>query len=236
MTTSNGQAALRLAGILCLAISPTMAGVYDVAADFSTARNPNGVWQYGYQSELGGTLTLFTNSGNTGGIDFWNYAPFDLGVGHNTNAVATGWCGSCSIPAGYAAVGPGNNGTFAVFRFVAPETDTYQLDMAFLGADFAGPTTSDVNVLHNGTSLFSSFINGYGASSTVTYSGAEALAAGDTIDIAVGWGSNSNYSFDSTALRATISNGGAAVPEPATSALAGCGGLLAVAFAKRRRR
>jgi hypothetical protein len=36
--------------------------VYDVAQDFSIASNPNGVWTYGYETTLGGPLTLYSYS------------------------------------------------------------------------------------------------------------------------------------------------------------------------------
>jgi len=57
------------------------------------------------------------------------------------------------------------------------------------------------------------------------------LAAGDTIDFAVGYGANGDYFFDSTGINATVG----AVPEPATAALL-LGGVLAVLQAARRRR
>jgi hypothetical protein len=235
MKTKHGPALLRLVGVVCLMVCPAFSATYIPGADFSIAANPNGVWSYGYELVLGGSFTLFTDSGSDGSIDNWHYSAFDFGVGHNTTAAPAGWCGSCSIPAGYAAFGPGNNGAFAVFRFTAPDTDDYTIDLSFLGADFSGPTTSDVNVLHNGSSLFSSFINGFGPSSTAAYSGVESLLAGDTIDIAVGWGSNNNYAYDSTAFDGTIANV-VATPEPATSALIGGAGLLLAAFARWRRR
>src|SRR3954452_351756 len=48
-----------LAVVAGLGISADAAtGQYDLSRDFSTAVNPNGVWTYGAQTALGGSITL----------------------------------------------------------------------------------------------------------------------------------------------------------------------------------
>jgi len=50
------------AAFLFLTSLGVQAGIYDIAADFSTNSNPNGVWSYGYATTLGGTLILYTDT------------------------------------------------------------------------------------------------------------------------------------------------------------------------------
>jgi hypothetical protein len=224
---------LRVAGLLCLIAGPAAANLYVPGGDFSLASNPNGVWQYGYTASLGGPITLLPASTTVGGFELW-YGVYDIGVGYNPTVANAGSCGSCSIPSGYAGFSPGYNGDYGVFRFTAPVDGTYDLDFTFQGGDYDGPTSSDVNVVHNTTVLFSSFINGYGPSSAVSYSHSEYLAAGDTLDLAAGWGNNSNYGWDTTAFTGSIT-GGPTTPEPATTSLIGGAGLLLAAYTKRKR-
>ena len=74
--------------------SGALAGqIYDAAADFSLANNPNGVWSYGYELSFGSGFQLHTTSTNDGfgvsGLKVWyspqlsgNLTPF---VGYNSN-------------------------------------------------------------------------------------------------------------------------------------------------------
>ena len=89
-------------------------------------------------------------------------------------------------------------------------------------------------MLHNGTSLFSGSINGYGDSDS--YSTNVVLATGDAIDFAVGY-LNGSYSNDSTGISATLTPT-TTVPEIAP---AGIGLVMALvsgglALLERRRR
>jgi PEP-CTERM motif len=86
----------------------------------------------------------------------------------------------------------------------------------------------DVHILHDGVSIFNSNVTG--SPSPTSYSGLQGIVAGDTIDFAVGVGSDGNYNEDLTALSATI------VPEPDTLGLVGMGFgcLLSFRFLKRK--
>ena len=54
-----------------------------------------------------------------------------------------------------------NVGQYSVVRFVAPASGTYTISAKFAGVHF-GLSTTDVHVLHNGSSLFAADIEGYG--------------------------------------------------------------------------
>lgn len=179
------------------------ASIYDAASDFSATDNPNGVWSYGWSETLGSTLHLYTDQSiNPGGVDVW-YGPGNTLVGHNGTGVA-----SIAWPVDQLGFHPGQNNLYSVIRWTAPSTETFTITASYSTADNA---TTDVHVLNNGNSLFQGDINGFGSNalfSPITI----ALNAGDTIDFAVGWGTNGNINSDTTGMSATISS----VPIPGT--------------------
>jgi hypothetical protein len=197
-------------------VKSTEAAVFDVAADFSATSNPTGAWTYGYSTTLGGPLITYTIAQNASGIDFWsnNSIPFNPPVlGHN----ATGSPivpGSFIVAPGQAMFHPGLNNEYSIYRFTAPTAGRYQLMSAYEGIDFIG-TTTDVHVLHNNNAIFNGLVNGFGSGSGTAYNASLVLAAGDTVDFAVGFGSNGTFQFDSTAIQAKL-----VVPEPGTTTLA----------------
>jgi len=205
--TINMRRLLFIAALLGGMTARAKAGqIYDAAADFSIASNPNGVWSYGSSLTLGGTLSLYAHHDNVSGIDLWRDQT-DPNVSHNgTNNAIT--INSATWQPGELAFHPGPNGQFSVIRFTAPTVGSYSLDAAFSGIDFIGPTTTDVHVLHNGTSIFDGTVLAYGPGPT--FSSTISLSTGDTIDFAVGFGPDGNYGFDSTGIAATLT----AVPEP----------------------
>src|SRR5579862_1831786 len=116
---------------------------YDVAADFSTTSNPNGVWTYGYALTLGGSLIVYNQPGSTLGVDYWSLSGGVPDVAHNStpNPVSLG----TPLFAPYqAALHPGQNGEYSIFRFTAPVAGTYQLQTSFSGIDTSG-TSTDVH-------------------------------------------------------------------------------------------
>jgi hypothetical protein len=92
-----------------------------------------------------------------------------------------------------------------VVRFAAPAAGSYAVNAAFFGLDFAGPTTTDVNILVAGISIFDGIVNGFGPGTGPIFATNLNLNAGDTIDFAVGVGPNGNYANDLTGLAATVS-------------------------------
>ncbi len=227
-------AILALLAVLAVAASTAHAGsLYDVAADFSVASNPNGVWSYGYENSLGSSLQLYDVSTSQGGgipgLEAWNSSQLDVlgtpGIGYNSTASDI-TSGTDFFPAHGVVFAPGPNGQYCVIRWTSPTAGTYDLLTAFSGNDFVFPTSTDVHVLLDGTSLFSGgvYVFGPAASFTDTIS----VKAGDTIDFAVGIGSDGSFIGDNTGISATISTF-SGVPEPGSLTLLGSGFLALLA-------
>lgn len=211
-------------------------GSYDLAADFTTAANPNGVWSYGYSTTLGGSFVLHTSTSPNptyySTIDNWHT---DLGYGmpavlrNSTAGTVTNDTGTAVLTAGQLASHPGYSGQFSVVRFTAPAAGLFNVSGSFLGADIVG-TTTDVHILLNGGAIFNGAVSGFDAGSGPSFNSDWSLAMGDTLDFVVGWG-NGNFDFDSTAISAVITQ----VPEPGTAAILILGGLAMLRRASRSR-
>jgi len=192
-----------LAASSCVIAPAQAATVWDAATDFSTTgSNPNGVWSYGYTETLGGTLNLYPDVTVITGVDFWfdnkNIAsPYLVpSVFQNSTAttlIVTG--GTSQLNPGQLAFHPGLKGDYSVVRWQTPKSGLYNLATTFSGVDFVGPTSSDVHVLKNGTSLFGDLVNGFGSPSAKSFSTSLSLNAGDLIDCTVGFGSNGTFSL-----------------------------------------
>ena len=91
-----------------------------------------------------------------------------------------------------------------MIRWTAPASGNYQVQAVFWGDDFVGPTTTDVHVLHNGLGLYTGNVDGFGPSSDQSFTTTISVASGDTIDFAVGYGTNGNYFFDTMGVSAVI--------------------------------
>ncbi len=230
MTTSKILAPLALL-VGWAAPSVVLAG-YDAAADFSATTNPNGVWSYGQEPTLGGTFSLLTTKGNVSGIDYWNAGGGGLTppeVFHNGTSQAISYS-TITIQPGQLAFHPGPQDQFTTIRFTSPVAGSFSLASSFTGIDVAG-TTTDVHVLLNGTSLFGGLVNGYG--NTATFDSTITLNVGDILDFEVGYGTNNNYTSDSTGISAVLTP--SIVPEPASITLLAVG-LAGACHAARRRK
>lgn len=206
-----------IAAALALSSAVVHAASFNPSVDFSLSGNPNGPWSYGYSQTLGGPLIPHASSGSNGGLDFWNT---DISIGlpwvaRNSTASPMNWAGTTVFAPGALSLHPGPNGQVAILRFTAPSTGQYAISGAFFGQDYVGPTTTDVHLLLNGSSIFDGVVADFGTSQSFNIT--TALAAGSFLDFAVGFGSNQTYLYDSTGLTATITQ----VPEPTTLALAG---------------
>jgi hypothetical protein len=210
---------------------PAAAQVYDAAADFSLAANPNSVWHYGFESSLGSPFTLFDTTATLfGPIDYWASSAVGSTPQINQNTSASTYhntdpASDIEWAAGELSAHPGPAGQVSVVRFVAPADGVYQIDATFRGIDHTG-TTTDVHVLVNNVSLFDQAVTGY--HQPALFSTTLPLLQNQTVDFAVGY-SNGSYLDDSTGLDAVIT----VVPEPAAA-----GALLApagLALLRRRR-
>jgi hypothetical protein len=211
---------------------------YDVAADFSTNSNPNGVWTYGYSLTLGGTLIPYTDhgtfTGNLNGVGYWRNnisggAPVDTHNYSANNLTNNTGLATEVLLAGTSTFHPGPQDQYSVFRFTAPTTGQYQLNASFWGTVESG-TTTDVHILDNGVGIYSVEITGFmnftGPSTTVL-----SLTTGDHIDFEVGYGTDGDFTSDGTGISAQLNP----VPEPSTLALAGLG-VAALMLSQRKGR
>ena len=211
------------AAAMALSLAVTHAASFDPAANFSLAGNPNGPWSYGYSQVLGGPMILHATSGSFDGLEYWDT---DISIGlpwvaRNVSAFPVNWAGTTTMAPGALSLHPGPSGQVALLRFTVPSTGQYAINGAFFGQDYVGPTTTDVHLLLNGSSIFDGVVADFGTSHSFNIT--MALAGGSHLDFAVGFGSNQNYLYDSTGLTATITQ----VPEPTIFALAGvAAGLL----------
>lgn len=103
-------------------------------------------------------------------------------------------------PPQQVALHPGPRGQYSVVRWTTPAPDRYTIAAKFTGLFHA---TTDVHLLHNGRSLFTTHLNMGNTPNSATHTCELTLAEGDTLDFVVGWG-NGSYGSDSTALTATI--------------------------------
>jgi hypothetical protein len=135
---------------------------------------------------------------------------------------------------------PGAGGAYGVLRFTAPTAGNYTFNISFTGNNSIVAPSTDVHVMIDGANSYSGTVNSIrvgevlGAGPTFTPAAPIALAAGGTIDLAVGDGGN-GHGYDLTGVYGFIERlggGASSVPEPASAAMAGCA-LLAI-LARRR--
>jgi hypothetical protein len=216
---------VRIAGlIVLLGVLAGSQKTFDLSADFSLKNNPNRVWQYGYSATNSLAPDQFRIDNEpeiTGPIGFWHpatnhgpgpgYYPY---VAYNTSketefGSSKGW----SARAGEVAMEASNTGQYSMVRFMAPAAGNYSVSARFAGVHF-GLSTTDVHVLHDGTSLFDADIDGYGGdpafhnvqgtNPNAEYLGEVTMKAGDTITFAVGYGKNKTNFGDTTGLFARV--------------------------------
>ena len=206
------------------------AATYDISTDFSTASNPNDVWTYGFSTTLGGILIPYVQSSTSGGIQAWRSLNANEPVDFNnqTNGAIITCVGCDALPAHTAAFHPGPNGEFSVYRFIAPSAGIYMLDATFVGIDHGD---TDVHILDNGTEIYSANIATQGDSQS--HSETRTLLLGETIDFAVGVGTDGSFLFDSTSINGSLTL--SAVPEPEIYGLL-TAGLGLIGFVARRRK
>ena len=183
-----------------------IAQAYDAAAQFSSTQNPNGVWSYGCTQSLGATFHLYTQQTPVIGLYNWTACGGpQTQLGYNpTNESITSNPPGQTFPAQTVFFHPGPEGQNSVLRWTAPASGNYQVKAVFWGDDAVGPTTTDVHVLHNGLGIYSGEVTGFGPSSDQSFTSTFSVAAGDTIDFAVGYGTDGNYFYDLTGVSAVI--------------------------------
>ena len=219
VTVTNG-APINLTGryldvVATLAITQTVAS-YSATNDFSLNSDPNGVWSYGWESSLESTFNFDAFSANTYPLEKWYSGQSgDGNPGIYYNNSASSYQPGSEIWQPYQIImHPGSGGQDSILRWTAPSSGTYTFDTGFIGQDTVG-TTTDVHFLLDDSSLFDADVFGYQA--TQSFDTTLKLNAGDTIDLAVGFG-NGSYYYDSTGVSESITNV-TNLPEPILSDL-----------------
>jgi hypothetical protein len=168
--------------------------VYSAAHDFSFTSNPNAVWSYGFATNVGGPFALDSISGSTffsGEAGWFGPLPGATAPGYPLVTAQQG-----VIP-NVLDMGPGPS-SYSVVRWTAPSRGSWDVVGQFFGTGF---TTGDVHVLHNGTPVFDSSLNGF---QVAAFSLVIRVFPGDTIDFAAGPGPGGNNDFDPTGFNVTI--------------------------------
>ena len=199
---------------------------YNAAIDFGSS-NPSGPWSYWYASStnLTSNFTKLNSQGVTSDYVIWtnSESPVDYtAVWKNTGAITI-----FGVPANSIALHPGLGTTdelYAVLRFIAPSSGTYDTSIQFFQGDF-GETTA--LILYN-NDLLNPLFSSPTTSSDPIYSNALSLQTGDIIDIMVG-PQGFDWS-DNTPVNAVL-----VVPEPSTYALILLSGAASL-WALRRRK
>ena len=193
---------------------PTPVGDYDLSRDFSGSSNPNGAWGYGWKTTLDGSFTLLTFpktdlADNGVPIELWALNSFEQpAVLHNgTTNIATASGGQGNYPPGTTWFLPGYEGriqNYCVIRFTVPagSSGRYELSTVVQPAfDGSIQGDTDFHVLRNGVELFGRQL---AAGSSANYSEHVSLAAGDTIDFAIGRGADNSYLGSALKIQATL--------------------------------
>lgn len=182
-----------------------IAQTYNVATDFSTTNNPNGVWSYGWSASRGAEFKIYHSFyKNIDNLDAWHNNGSEIPhVTHNQNSSdIMSVYSSVKVPADKVVFHPGSSCENSIIRWKAPNSGNIKIDALFMGVDFAYPTTTDVAILYNSsTELWSGNINTYNVPTPVSKS--LSVSAGDTVDFTVGCG-NGGYVGDTTSIDITI--------------------------------
>lgn len=179
-------------------VQTQVSGEWDAARDFlAGGTNPSKTWSYGYQTALGGALTLFDerlSDSQTQTIRH-NFAGGTPAIWKNIGSTNYTCCTSLVLQPGTLAIHPGP-AQLSVLRWTAPAGGTYQVDVTISQITNA---TTDVWVFKGAVQLF----NGSHSGNTLTYSSAVDVTAGQAIDVAVS-NRDGNYSNDNTGIDVKI--------------------------------
>ena len=172
---------------------------FDAGRDFLATANPSGAWSYGWKGALDAGFTLH---------------PIFFGATSDNGVAVSGWAANhthglpalyCNTSDGTAVIGggqgilppgtmwfhPGANGrpeNFGALRFTAPSNANYRLETAvhsLYTGSYSGDT--DFHVVVNGVEIFG---QGLPATTGTAFTNVVALAAGDTVDFAIGRGAD----------------------------------------------
>jgi hypothetical protein len=162
------------------------AQAYNASLEFSSTKNPNGPWSYGWTQTNGSALNLLpiattivgTELGNpvttSAALNVWTsnccgtlqplvfHNPTVYTIQSQTATIPTDSGDPWSTAYGISGLGlhPGPDGQNAVVRWTAPAGGYYNVRATFRGLDYIG-TTTNVAVYRNSTELFAANVIGY---------------------------------------------------------------------------
>lgn len=237
-TMTRGVLAL---AILIAALLPQMAKadtVYNLSDDFSTTSNPNGPWQFGWVSTMGGSLNLFDSMLYPAyGGDRWNDSTISNMYWipqvwkNNSDTTLFNW-----VEPGDVALHPGPSGELATVRFTAPVDGTYTLSGYF---DSYNRAYMSKYIYSSGSTaglLLTENNSWYNDFSIIGL----AMQVGDFLDFVVGPTAWNSIAGGDTILSLNITgsfdtpNPPVATPEPGTVMLLGLG-FVGLAYIRRIR-
>lgn len=228
--------ALILATSALLAAMPSGGLAFDAGSEFSAFVNPNGVWSYGWSTNLGSAFQLSTTTDVENGFDRWTG---NLSLDGHPSVYHNGTGSTITVPstlqtlqAGQLAAHPGSGGEYALVRWTAPTAGNFSITTSFFGVDQNGASV-DVHVLRNSIAIFNGTVTGFNVPTSFFTN--IVVGTGDTIDFAVGYGSNGTYFDDLTGLSATIIPA-TIIPEPTTLLLTAVGVVCTALFTSRRKK
>jgi len=224
--------------LAAVAAGPARAATYDLAAQFSTASNPNGVWSYGYETTLGGTFNLYPDTAPVLGFE----ARDDTSVpGFSTFSVPSDFynpsgsavtSGTVMLAPHQAAFHPGEANQISLYQFTAPTAGKYTAHIVLAGGDNSDSTATVVyGLIDNVPTGGSHDIVGDGPGSEYSETDLLTLTAGETVAFGVGQ-LDGHFFNDTTTIGVTFTT--LPVPEPASLALLGAG-VLGLGLVRRRR-
>ncbi len=214
--------------LLLLAAPAVQAATYDLAADFSIASNPNGVWSYGYEPDGGGTFTPFLLTDTFSSSDAYGWHILANGYG-GIPAVWKNTDASWNFPAGSVMLHPYQySQAWSVARWTAPTAGTISISGMFGAGDTSGSMSYYI-ILNN--NFITPLLSDWSDSSDKSFSFTNvSVSLGETLDFIVGPGAG-GFLYGTTPLQATIESN--PVPLPGAVWLLGSG-LGFLAWRRRR--
>jgi hypothetical protein len=189
-----------LAALLLIAASPVAAMTWDVTADFPGTANPNGVWSYGWENQLGGKenplggiFNLFTHLGNNA----WQGSPYWNGSDGGDPPIVWKNIGTpqYGVKTGELSLHPGSDTIYTVVRWISPIAGRITINGYFGQGDI---NSMDCFIYQNNECIWKELDAGRDAD--VPFSLTRTVTLGTTIDFGVG----GHYAYGNTPLHATI--------------------------------
>lgn len=196
---------------------------FDLATDFSSTTNPNGVWSYGAKPSLSGSFSAFGIRG-LNPFEYWQLVPSQEPTIYRNGTSDTITLGNGTFPPGATFLYSGTDGAsngFGVVRFTAPVTTNYLIASAVSPVYDGDPQgDTDYHVVRNGVKLYGKFL---APADRDGYTNVIALNVGDTLDFMVGRGADGSGTASGLKLEIRISGTSETVP---TGPVAPPGGLV----------